>query len=67
MKAAPVNTSPDNCFIQGNNITDSLSRVNPQARSLLGADFWSSDSNIGKYTTFVPNYIGPPLTYKDVN
>lgn len=26
----------------------------------LGADFWSSGSKIGKFSTYIPKYIGPP-------
>ena len=33
----------------------------------LNVDFWSSGCNIGKFSTFIPEYIGPELKYKDVN
>jgi len=33
----------------------------------LGIDFWSSGCNIGKFSTFIPEYIGPELEYLDNN
>lgn len=33
----------------------------------LGFDFWSSGCNIGKFSTFIPKYVGPDLEYRDGN
>lgn len=35
--------------------------------SVLGIDTWSSGCNIGKFSTFVPDYIGPELDFIDNN
>lgn len=51
----------------GLNNPDNLEGNYKKLLSMLGADFWSSGSKIGKFSTFFPEYIGPPPEKPYVN